>query len=111
MSKSRLWWTTNLSTSRNEPGSRRSSSRSRVGQAQALTEDVRAVTRQAGHGLERMGALTEKVGGVAEGMGRVVTVLGGLTRAGQLVGLAAGVKKGVEVFVRHLQKNEGGNHE
>ena len=82
-----------------------------VGQAHALTEDVRALTRQAGHELERMGALTEKVGGVAEGMGRVVTVLGGLTRAGQLVGLAAGVKKGVEVFVRHLQKNEGGNHE
>ena len=82
-----------------------------VGQAHALTEDVRALTRQAGHELERMGALTEKVGGVAEGMGRVVTVLGGLTRAGQLVGLAAGVKKGVEVFVRHLQKNEGDNHE
>jgi len=82
-----------------------------IGQAHALTEDVRALTRQAGHELERMGALTEKVGGVAEGMGRVVTVLGGLTRAGQLVGLAAGVKKGVEVFVRHLQKNEGGNHE
>jgi uncharacterized protein YoxC len=82
-----------------------------VGQAHALTEDVRALTRQAGHELERMGALTDKVGGVAEGMGRVVTVLGGLTRAGQLVGLAAGVKKGVEVFVRHLQKNEGDNHE
>ena len=82
-----------------------------VVEAHALTEDVRALTRQAGHELERMGALTEKVGGVAEGMGRVVTVLGGLTRAGQLVGLAAGVKKGVEVFVRHLQKNEGGNHE
>ena len=82
-----------------------------VGQAHALTEDVRALTRQAGHELERMGALTEKVGRVAEGMGRVVTVLGGLTRAGQLVGLAAGVKKGVEVFVRHLQKNEGDNHE
>ena len=82
-----------------------------VGQAHALTEDVRALTRQAGHELERMGALTEKVGGVAEGMGRVVTVLGGLTRAGQLVGLAAGVKKGVEVFVRHLQRNEGDNHE
>jgi uncharacterized protein YoxC len=82
-----------------------------VGQAHGLTEDVRALTRQAGHELERMGALTDKVGGVAEGMGRVVTVLGGLTRAGQLVGLAAGVKKGVEVFVRHLQKNEGDNHE
>jgi len=82
-----------------------------VGQAHALTEDVRALTRQAGHELERMGALTERVGGVAEGMGRVVTVLGGLTRAGQLVGLAAGVKKGVEVFVRHLHKNEGDNHE
>jgi uncharacterized protein YoxC len=82
-----------------------------VGQAHALTEDVRALTRQAGHELERMGALTDKVGGVAEGMGRVVTVLGGLTRAGQLVGLAAGVRKGVGVFVRHLQKNEGDNHE
>jgi uncharacterized protein YoxC len=82
-----------------------------VGQAHALTEDVRTLTRQASRELERVGAVTDKIDGVAEGIGRFVAVLGGLTRAGQLVGLAAGVKKGVEVFVRHLHRNEGDNHE
>jgi len=82
-----------------------------VGQAHALTEDVRALTRQAGHELERIGAVTDRVHQVADGFGRVAGILGGLTRAGQLVGLAAGLKKGVEVFVRRLQKNEGDHHE
>ncbi len=82
-----------------------------VGQAHALTEDVRALTRQASHELERVGAVTDRVGEVAGGLGRFVSVLSGVTRAGQLVGLAAGLKKGVEVFVRRLHRDQGDNHE
>lgn len=82
-----------------------------VGQAHALTEDVRALTRQASHELERVGAVTDRVGKVADGLGRFLSVLSGVTRAGQLVGLAAGVKKGVEVFVRRLHRDQGDNHE
>ena len=34
---------------------------------------------------------------------KVVVAVGGLTRIGQYVSLAAGVKKGLDVFVRRLQ--------
>src|SRR5437763_2017323 len=78
-----------------------------VGQAHGLTEDVRALTREAGRELERIGAVADKVESVADGFARFVGVLGGLTRAGQLVGVAAGVKKGVEAFVQRLRKNQG----
>ena len=82
-----------------------------VGQAHALTEDVRALTREAGRELERIGAVAEKVESVADGFARLVGVLGGLTRAGQIVGVAAGVKKGVEAFVHRLRKEQGDDHE
>jgi uncharacterized membrane protein YqgA involved in biofilm formation len=82
-----------------------------VGQAHALTEDVRALTREAGRELERIGAVTDKVESVAEGFARLVGVLGSLTRAGQIVGVAAGLKKGVEVFVQRLRKEQGDDHE
>ncbi|PYM39956.1 MAG: hypothetical protein DME12_17485 [Candidatus Rokuibacteriota bacterium] len=82
-----------------------------VGQAHGLTEDVRALTREAGRELERIGAVADKVESVADGFARFVGVLGGLTRAGQLVGVAAGVKKGVEAFVQRLRKNQGDDHE
>jgi len=82
-----------------------------VGQAHALTEDVRALTREASRELERVGAVAQRVNEVAEGLARFVAVVGGLTRAGQLVGVAAGLKKGIEVFVQRLRKERGDNHE
>ena len=82
-----------------------------VGQAHALTEDFRALTREAGLELERIGAVTDKFEGAADGFARFVWVMGGLTRAGQIVGVAAGVKKGVEAFVQRLRKEQGDDHE
>src|SRR2546426_11883361 len=54
-----------------------------VGQAHALTEDVRALTREAGRELERIGAVGGKGGGGARGFARLVGGLGGLARGGQ----------------------------
>ena len=82
-----------------------------VGQAHALTEDVRGLIRETSRELERIGAVTDKVGSVADGFARFVGVVGGLTRAGQLVGVAAGVKKGVGAFVQRLRKEQGDHHE
>ncbi len=82
-----------------------------IGQAHALTEDVRTLTREASRELERIGTVTDRVNDVAEGLARIVAVLGGITRAGQLVGVAAGIKKGIDVFVRRLRKEQGDNHE
>ena len=82
-----------------------------VGQAHALTEDVRALAREASRELERVGAVTERVNEVAEGLARFTAALGGITRAGQLVGVAVGLKKGIDVFVQRLRKERGDKHE
>jgi hypothetical protein len=81
-----------------------------IGQALALTEDVRGLTREAGRELERVVAITDRVEEVATGVGRIVMTLGSLTRAGQIVGVAAGLKKGIDVFVHRL-KHQGDHHE
>jgi uncharacterized protein YoxC len=81
-----------------------------IGQAHALTEDVRVLTREASQEIERVGEVTERLNAVAEGVSRVVGALAGLTRAGQLIGVAVGLKKGVDVFVRRMTKEQGDHH-
>jgi uncharacterized protein YoxC len=81
-----------------------------IGQAVALTEDVRSLTRDASRELERVGAVTDRVDDIAGAVGRIVGTLSGLTRAGQIVGVAAGLKKGIDVFVQRL-RNQGDHHE
>jgi hypothetical protein len=81
-----------------------------IGQAHALTEDVRLLTREASQEIERVGEVTERVNAAAEGISRVATGLAGLTRAGQLIGMAAGLKRGFDVFVQRLSKEQGDHH-
>src|SRR2546428_3706865 len=81
-----------------------------IGQALALTEDVRTLTREAGRELERVGAVTDRVDDIATGLSRFVGTLSGLTRAGQIIGVAAGLKKGLDVFV-HRFRHQGDHHE
>ena len=81
-----------------------------TGQAHALTEDLRMLTREAGRELERVGAVTDRVDDIATGLSRFVGMLSGLTRAGQIVGVAAGLKKGLDVFV-HRYRHQGDHHE
>jgi uncharacterized protein YoxC len=81
-----------------------------IGQAVALTEDVRSLTRDASRELERVGAVTDRVDDIAGAVGRIVGTLSGLTRAGQIVGVAAGLKKGMDVFVQRLRQ-QGDHHE
>jgi len=81
-----------------------------IGQAVALTEDVRSLTREASRELDRVGAVTDRVDDIATAVGRIVGTLSGLTRAGQIVGVAAGLKKGLDVFVQRL-RHQGDHHE
>src|SRR2546430_8182209 len=75
-----------------------------VGQAHALTEDVRGLIRETSRELERIGAVTDKVESVADGLARFVGMLGGLTRAGQLVGMAVVLNKGLRSEERRVGK-------
>jgi uncharacterized protein YoxC len=81
-----------------------------IGQAHALSDEVRMLTREASLEIKRVGEVTERVNNVAEGVGRVVSALAGLTRAGQVIGMAAAVKRGVDVFVQRMSKRQGDRH-
>ena len=78
-------------------------------EARGLTPDARALTQEATRELRRAGDVVERVHERAEGVGRIVQALAGLTRAGQVVGMAAALRRGVEVFAQRMRK-EGGNH-
>jgi uncharacterized protein YoxC len=78
-----------------------------IGQANGLTQELRDLTREARREVERVGDVTERVQTVAEALGRVAVGLAGFTRAGQIVGLAAGLRRGVDVFVRRLRREQG----
>jgi uncharacterized protein YoxC len=78
-----------------------------IGQVNGLTEEMRDLTRESRREVERVGEVTEQVQTVADGLGRVVMGLAGLTRAGQVIGLAAGLRRGVDVFVKRLRRGQG----
>jgi uncharacterized protein YoxC len=81
-----------------------------VGQIHGLTDDVRDLTRETRREVERIGEVTEHVQTAADGVSRMVGGLAGLTRAGQAIGLVAGLRRGVDVFVDRLRGSQGGNH-
>jgi uncharacterized protein YoxC len=80
-----------------------------VGQVHGLTDELRELTRESRREVMRIGDVTERVQTVADGLGRVVVGLAGLTKAGQIVGLAAGLRRGVDVFVQRLRRE--GDHD
>jgi hypothetical protein len=53
--------------------------------------------------------MAERVSELSERAGRIVGFLGGFTRVGQVVGIAAGLKKGVDVFVNRFRRHGGHN--
>lgn len=75
-----------------------------IGQAHGLIEDVRGVTREAGHEVERLGAVTEHVNEITAGIAKIVTAVSLVTRAGQIVSLAGGLRRGVTTFARRLRR-------
>ena len=78
-------------------------------EARGLTADARALTQATIRELRRAGEVVDEVHHAAAGIARVVSAMASLTRAGQIVGLAPAVRRGVDVFVERLRTN-GGNH-
>jgi uncharacterized protein YoxC len=77
-----------------------------IGQVNGLTEDLRTLTREGTREVERVGEMTDRLNEAASGIIKVVGALGALTRAGQLVGLATGIRKGVDVFMRRMRQGD-----
>ena len=76
-----------------------------------LTDELRLLSRGAHAELDRIAQITGRVQEVADGAARLLTALSGFTRAGQLVGIAAGIKTGVDVFFHRLWKQRGDGYE
>ena len=74
-------------------------------EARALTQEMRVLSRHLHDQIEAVGLAVERARVLVDGMSRVVNALAGLTRAGQLIGIAAGVKKGLEVFVQRWRSH------
>lgn len=79
-------------------------------EAQGLTADLRRLSYQVQDELGRVSLITLRAADIADGIGRIVSGVAGLTRAGQLVGIAAGLKTGLDVFLHKLRRHEGDNH-
>ena len=82
-----------------------------LGQLQGLVDELGTFSKEARTEMTRVGVLAERLLDATEGISRLITVLAGLTRAGQLVGMAAGLKTGVDVFLHRLRKPSGENNE
>jgi hypothetical protein len=75
-----------------------------VSEVRGLSEELRRLTRDAHFEIEQIGVLTERVGVVVGGLARAVTAIGEMTRAGRLLSVAIGLKRGVDVFVHQFRK-------
>jgi hypothetical protein len=76
-----------------------------------LMDEARAFSQEGREEVARVAALTDRAEDLAGGVARVVSALAGLSRAGQLVGVVAGVKTGLDVFLHRFRKQEGDHHE
>jgi len=69
-----------------------------------LTGEMQKLSRNANDNLQRIGGIVDRVEDISVQAARVVGAVGGLTRIGQYAGMAAGVKRGVEVFLHRLKE-------
>ena len=70
---------------------------------ESLAGELGTLSRHADQEMERIGVVVRRLEEVSATAARLVAVIGGLTRVGQVVGVAAGVKKGLDVFVGRLK--------
>ena len=75
-----------------------------AGELETLTGEMQKLSRNANDNLQRIGGIVDRVEDISVQAARVVGAVGGLTRIGQYAGMAAGVKRGVEVFLHRLKE-------
>jgi uncharacterized protein YoxC len=70
---------------------------------EGVTGELQKLSRNANDNLQRIGSIVDRVEDISVQAARVAGAVGSLTRIGQYAGLAAGVKRGVEVFLHRLK--------
>jgi len=74
-----------------------------LGQLESLIAELRDLSQGASEELKKITVVVRRAEDVSITVSKVVLAVGGLTRFGQYVTLAAAVKKGLDVFVRRLK--------
>jgi hypothetical protein len=74
-----------------------------LGELRSLTAELRQLSRATTEEMARVSGVVQQVEDVLAKAGRLLGVVGSFTRVGQYAGVAAGLKKGVDVFVRRLK--------
>jgi uncharacterized protein YoxC len=74
-----------------------------AGQIESLTTELRTLSHHANEELDRVTVVVHRLEDISLKVARLLGVLGGLTRVGQYAGVAAGVKKGLDVFIKRLR--------
>jgi uncharacterized protein YoxC len=74
-----------------------------LGQLESLIAELRDLSQGAREELSKIRVVVRRAEDVSITVSKLVIAVGGLTRVGQYVSLAAGVKKGLDVFVRRLK--------
>jgi type II secretory pathway component PulK len=74
-----------------------------LGQIEHLIAELRDLSQGAKEELSKIRVVVRRAENVSITVSKVLLAVGGLTRHGQDVSLAAGVKKGLDVFVRRLK--------
>ena len=74
-----------------------------LSQLESLIAELRDLSQGANEELRKIRVVVRRAEDVSITVSKVVVALGGLTRFGRYVSLAAGVKKGLDVFVRRLK--------
>ncbi len=72
-------------------------------QIEALAEELRGLSRQATRELDHVSVVVRRVDDMSVKVARLVGALSGLSRVGQMAGVAAGLKRGLGVFVSRLR--------
>lgn len=70
---------------------------------ESLTGELQKLSRNANDNLQRIGGIVDRVEDISVQGARIAGAVAGLTRIGQYAGMAAGVKRGVEVFLHRLK--------
>ena len=69
----------------------------------ALTEEIRGLSHQVTLEVERLVAVTRHLDEITTTVGKIVAAIAGISRVGQIVGLAVGLRRGLGVFVSRLK--------
>ena len=74
-----------------------------LGQLESLLAELRDLSQGTHEELRKIRVVVRRAEDVSITVSKVVVAVGGFTRFGRYVSLAAGVKKGIDVFVRRLK--------